>query len=104
MKKIMIILFPFFLLIGFTGFQAHLISGIQGSIDPPQGAKRVVAINATDSVVVIPAVGNFSIEVKPGTWRLVVETVAPYKNATLDNIVVNPEQITNVGVIKLEDK
>lgn len=104
MKKIMIILFPVLLLIGFSGFQTDLISGIQGSVDPPQGAKKVWAVSSADSVSVVPQAGNFSIEVKPGTWRIFVETVAPYKSSVLDNIVVNPEQFTNVGVIKLEEK
>ena len=100
----MAILCVIFIVIGVSGFKAHFISGIQGSIDPPQGVKRVIVVSGTDSVATIPGAGNFSIEVKPGTWRLMVETVAPYKNAVVDNIVVNPEQITNVGVIKLEEK
>lgn len=103
MKKIMTILCFVFIILGISGFRADLLSGIQGSIDPPQGAKRVMVTNGTDSASVIPSAGTISIEVKPGTWRLLVETVAPYKNATIENIVVNPEQITNIGVIKLEE-
>ncbi len=100
----MAILCVVFIIIGISGFQTDLISGIQGSIDPPQGAKSIMVVNGSDSASVVPGAGSFSIEVKPGTWRLMVETVAPYKNAVIDNFVVNPEQITNVGVIKLEEK
>jgi len=104
MKNLTIILFVAIIIISFIAFRSDVISGIQGSIDPPQGAKKVTAISGSDSVSVIPAGGHFSIQVKQGTWRLSVEAVAPYKSEVLENIVVQPEQFTDVGVIKLSEK
>ncbi len=77
-------------------------SGIQGTIDPPEGAKRIWAVSGKDTVAMIPAPGSFLMDVKPGTWKLVVEAVLPYKNAERESIVVVDGQMTDIGLIKLE--
>jgi len=80
-------------------------SGIYGTIDPPDGAKKVWAINGTDSVSAstIPLTGKFSLEVKPGTWKLLVEAVPPLKNAVVENILVQEGESADAGVIKLSE-
>lgn len=78
-------------------------SGIYGSIDPPDGAKKVWAINGTDSVSTVPLTGKFFLEVKPGTWKLIVEAVAPLKNAVVENILVQEGESADAGVIKLTE-
>jgi len=76
-------------------------SGIQGTIDPPEGAKRIWAVSGKDTVSIIPAPGSFIMDVKPGSWKLVVEAVLPYKNAERESILVIDGQITDIGLIKL---
>jgi hypothetical protein len=76
-------------------------SGIQGTIDPPEGAKRIWAVSGKDTVSIIPAPGSFIMDVKPGSWKLVVEAVLPYKNAERESILVTDGQITDIGLIKL---
>jgi len=76
-------------------------SGIQGTIEPPEGARRIWAVSGKDTVSIIPAPGSFIMDVKPGSWKLVVEAVLPYKNAERDAILVIDGQITDVGLIKL---
>jgi hypothetical protein len=78
-------------------------SGIQGSIDPPDGAKRMWAINTKDTIPIVPSPssGVFLVEVKPGTWKLVIEARSPYSNTERDNIVVTEGQVTDIGIIKL---
>lgn len=76
-------------------------SAIQGTIDPPEGARRIWAVNGKDTVAIIPSPGSFIMDVKPGSWKLVIEAVLPYKNAERDGIVVTDGQITDVGLIKL---
>ena len=76
-------------------------SGIQGTIDPPEGAKRIWAVSGKDTVSIIPAPGSFIMDVKPGSWKLVVEAVLPYKNVERESILVVDGQITDVGLIKL---
>jgi len=80
-----------------------LKSGINGTIDPPEGARKIWAISGTDSVQGAPLTGAFSIDVKPGNWSLLVEAVSPYKNAVINNILVLESQSTDVGVIKLRE-
>jgi hypothetical protein len=76
-------------------------SAIQGSIDPPEGARRIWAVSGKDTVAIIPAPGSFIMDVKPGSWKLVVEAVLPYKNAERESILVTDGQITDIGLIKL---
>ena len=77
-------------------------SGIQGTIDPPEGARRIWAVSGKDTVAMIPSPGSFLMDVKPGTWKLVVEAVLPYKNAERGSILVVDGQMTDIGLIKLE--
>jgi hypothetical protein len=84
-----------------TSFASMDRSGIQGTIDPPEGAKRIWAVSGKDTVSIIPAPGSFIMDVKPGSWKLVVEAVLPYKNAERESILVIDGQITDVGLIKL---
>ena len=101
MKKFSFILcaaFVFFLVLSFSYRPA---SGIHGTIDPPKAAKTVRAISGTDSVSAVPAEGMFSIALKPGSWKLVVEGIPPYQNKTIENIAVNEGQSTDVGAITL---
>jgi len=76
-------------------------SGIQGTIDPPEGARRIWAVSGKDTVSIIPSPGSFIMDVKPGSWKLVVEAVLPYKNAERDGVLVTDGQITDIGLIKL---
>ena len=76
-------------------------SGIQGTIDPPEGARRIWAVSGKDTVSIIPSPGSFMMDVKPGSWKLVVEAVLPYKNAERESILVTDGQITDIGLIKL---
>ena len=76
-------------------------SGIQGTIDPPEGGRRIWAVSGKDTVSIIPPPGSFIMDLKPGSWKLVVEAVLPYKNAEREGILVAEGQFTDVGLIKL---
>ena len=80
-------------------------SGIQGSIDPPDGAKRMWAISNKDTIPIVPSPssGVFLVEVKAGAWKLFVEARSPYTNTERDNIVVTEGQVTDIGIIKLSE-
>ena len=102
MKKIFIIL-----CITFVAMAAFIVpaklSGIHGTISPADGGKKVWAIgtSGTDTVSVVPSSGAFSLEVKPGTWKIIVEAAKPYKDATISNITVEEGKYTDAGEIKL---
>ena len=104
MKRIAIVLctaFVAFLVLSAFVSRTIVASGIHGTISPAEGAKRVVAFNGTDSASVVPASGSFTLDVKPGTWKLKVEAVAPYKDAEVEGIVVEADKSTDAGEIKL---
>ena len=104
MKKIAITLFTafaaFMVLSAFVA-RTNVASGIHGTVTPAEGAKKVWAINGTDSASTVPVGGNFSLDVKPGTWSLKVEAAAPYKDATVESIVVEEGKSADAGEIKL---
>lgn len=102
MKNVLGIIISIILLSNISKFTVK--SGIQGSVDPPDGAKRMWAVSNRDTIPVVPSSGNFLIEVKPGTWSLFVEAKSPYSNAQRDNIVVTDGQITDIGIIKLGEQ
>lgn len=99
MKNVLGVILSVVLVSAFVGKDR---SGIQGAIDPPEGANKIWAVNGKDTVAIIPPPGTFILDVKPGTWKLVVEAVLPYKSVEKDNILVNEGQLTDVGLIRLE--
>ena len=101
MKKIAFIICAAFLIMSFISSN-HFKSGIHGIIDPADAAKKVWAISGTDSVSTTLATESFSIELKPGTWTLVVEAVKPYKSALIENIMVTEGESVDAGTIKLK--
>jgi hypothetical protein len=103
MKNVLGIIIAVILLSNASNFKVK--SGIQGSIDPPDGAKRMWAISTRDTVPIVPNTsGVFLAEVKPGAWKLVVEARPPYSNTERDNIVVADGQVTDIGIIKLGEQ
>jgi hypothetical protein len=103
MKKIALVLCTAFVAICAFISPDHAKSGIYGTIDPAEGAKKVWAISGTDSVSTVPITGKFSLEVKPGTWKLIVEAVPPLKSTQLEGILVQEGQSADAGVIKLSE-
>src|SRR5258705_3344618 len=97
MKNFIGIIVAVVLILGFAKDR----SGIQVTIDPPEGAKRIWAVSGKDTVSIIPPPGSFIMDVKPGSWKLVVEAVLPYKNVERESILVIDGQITDIGLIKL---
>lgn len=77
------------------------LTSIYGSIEPQDAATRVIAISAKDSLVVIPQAGKFSIAVSAGTWKILVQALRPYKDKSVENIIVREGKSTDAGVIRL---
>jgi len=103
-KKIVIIICAV-LFVGMSAFvwntKKIAASGIHGIVSPADGAKKVWAINGKDSVAAVPSSGNFSIDAKPGTWKLHVEAANGYKDAYIENIVVEEGSYADAGEIKM---
>jgi phage host-nuclease inhibitor protein Gam len=83
-------------------FRINQASGIKGTISPIEATvTNVWAISATDSVKVAPVQGVFSLAVKAGTYRVIVDATEPFKDAILERVEVKEGQITDVGEIRL---
>src|SRR4051812_13153780 len=80
------------------------LSSIYGTIEPQNAAKKVLAINAKDSFVVIPEAGKFSIAVSAGNWKVYIQAVKPFKDLTVENIRVAEGKSTDMGLIRLTTK
>jgi hypothetical protein len=77
-------------------------ASVTGRVSPPEGADVVWLIGTGDSVKTSVAYGNFSIQVKPGKYRLLVDAKTPYRDAQLNNLEVKADQMLDVGEIILQ--
>lgn len=75
-------------------------TSITGKIIPAEQAEIVFAISA-DTVKAIPVMGTFSLQVKPGIYKLFVNAKDPYKDYMIDNLEVKEGQTLDVGEIVL---
>lgn len=77
-------------------------STITGSVVPADGANGIWAVSEKDSARgAIINTGSFSLSVKPGIYKLIIDARTPYKDVVLENIEVK-EQPTDVGQIVLQ--
>lgn len=77
-------------------------AAIVGRVSPADGANSVWAISGTDSVRGAIAAGSFSLPVKNGVYKVIVDAKEPYKDVLLDNIEVKQDQPVDVGEIVLQ--
>lgn len=89
------------LVTAFKGFEGGAISG---KVIPEDRATEAWAINGSDTVKATIADGTFSIQpVKSGTYTVIINAKAPYKNATLPDVSVKDGKVTDFGEIMLEN-
>lgn len=77
-------------------------TAITGKVTPADGALSVWAISGKDTTKGNIVSGAFTIEVKAGTYKLIVDAKEPYKDAQLENLVVKQEQTLDAGEITLQ--
>lgn len=88
---------------GFFAFSNFQAGTIKGTVTPPEGAKEVWAVSATDTLKAPINNGTFEISnAKAGTYKVMVDATDPYKDAVKDGVQVADGQPTDVGEIKLE--
>jgi hypothetical protein len=89
-----------FTLFAFTTFKN---GSIKGSVSPSAAATSAYVVSGMDTLRTNIRNGGFEIgEVKPGTYKLVIEAIAPYKNFEKEGVVVNERKATDVGEITLQ--
>jgi hypothetical protein len=77
-------------------------TSIAGKISPAEEAKAVSIVNGKDSLKVSLVSGNFFARVKPGKYKLIINTKARHKEVQLDNLVVKQNQSLDIGEIILQ--
>ena len=89
--------------IGFSSMREVAPPTISGKVTPAEGAEAVLAIKDADTVrTTVGTDGAFQLEVKPGTWKLVVSAKEPYKNAEVSSLEATDDKNTDAGEIKLD--
>ena len=77
-------------------------SSITGKVSPANAAEAVWAIGGTDSVKTTVTSGVFTLSVKAGTYKVLIDARDPYNDVLLDNIVVKDDAPADVGEIVLQ--
>jgi len=89
-----------FALFAFTTFKN---GSIKGTVVPSAAATSAYVVSGMDTMRTNIQNGAFEIgQVKPGTYKLVIEAIAPYKNFEKEGVVVNEKKATDVGEITLQ--
>jgi hypothetical protein len=91
------------LVISATSFMAFNVSqtaSIKGKISPAQSSEKAWALSSSDTLQAPITNGEFSFSnVKAGTYQIIIEAKAPYKNTAKNNIEVKDGGVTDVGEI-----
>jgi hypothetical protein len=82
----------------------HLQTGsIKGTVSPAEGGVRAWAETSSDTIKADIVNGAFEIvNVKAGSYLVIIEARPPYRNAAKENVTVQDGQSTDAGEIKLE--
>lgn len=103
MKKITILVASIAMIFALFAFTNFKNGSIKGSVSPSASATSAFVVSGMDTMRTNIQNGAFQIgEVKPGTYKLVIEAIAPYKNFAKAGVVVNEKKDTDVGEITLQ--
>jgi len=89
--------------LGLFAFTIVKTGSIKGTVAPSASATKAFAVSGMDTVKATIDNGSFNIsDVKPGTYKLVIEAMPPYKNFEKEGVTVADGQSTDVGEITLQ--
>ena len=88
---------------GLLAFVLFFGGSVKGSINPINGGVKCWAISSTDTFQTNIVNGAFEINnMKPGSYRIAIEAIPPYKNAVREGIEIRNGEITDIGEIRLQ--
>jgi len=88
---------------GFFAFKTIAGASIKGTVTPAENATVVKAVSGTDTLKSTVENGAFELFApKAGTYTIIVEASAPYKNTVKEGVVVEDDKPVDVGAITLE--
>lgn len=79
------------------------ICTISGSVSPAMGLRKLWLIQDYDTIAINQQAGSFKVNVKPGTYRIWVDAVAPYQDLHIDSIALDEEGTRNLGDLQLSN-
>jgi|HubBroStandDraft_3_1064219.scaffolds.fasta_scaffold1493224_1 hypothetical protein len=77
-------------------------ASIKGVVMQDEQIKNIWAVQGNDSTVVTMEDGYFKIPVKPGMWKIIIESKDKYKSMILDKILAVEGENTDLGEINLQ--
>jgi hypothetical protein len=83
-----------------SNFQQQTL--ITGKISPAEAAEVAWIMNTRDTLKTLIRWGNFSQQVKPGRYKLIVKAKPPYQKVFLCNLVVKENHVLDVGELILQ--
>ena len=76
---------------------------IKGRVIPPEGANHAWAISATDTIETPINMGNFQFNsIKPGTYKVIINANAPYRDLIRDGVLVSDAAVVDLGDLQLQ--
>jgi hypothetical protein len=76
---------------------------IRGSVTPADGGIRAWAESAIDTLKAPIINGTYEIaDVRPGTYKIIIQARPPYKNVAKEGVMVSDGQTADAGEITLE--
>jgi len=88
--------------ITFLSFSKEWTGSVKGRINPGDAALRAFVFSAKDTVMANVVNGGFIImNVKPGSYTLLLEAKPPYRNVIRESISVVDGEPTDVGLIEM---
>lgn len=87
---------------GLFAFNVITNGSVKGTVSPADAAVRAWAISGTDTLKADVSSGAFEISnAKPGTYQVIIEAKAPFKNAAKEGVEVKDGSATDIGEVKL---
>ncbi len=103
MKNTFFILIAIIIVVSGLAFVPIKPAFIAGKIIPAEAVKDVWAVSLKDTTRAIIVQGSFTIpDVKPGTYKVVIDATEPYKDVIKDGITITDGEPVDLGEIKLE--
>lgn len=99
MKQLSIITIAAFFICSFTIQQEGVI---KGRVTPPEGAYHAWAISDKDTIETAINLGDFQFNgIRPGTYKVVINSHAPYRDLVRDGVLVTDAAVVDLGDIQL---
>ena len=103
MKNTFFILIAIIIVVSSLAFVPTKPAYIAGKIIPAEAVKDVWAVSPKDTTRALIVQGSFTIpNVKPGTYKVVIDAAEPYKDVIRDGVTITDGEPVDMGEIKLE--